>query len=131
MRHYLGGERYHIAPLGLADDFQDAVDDADVLTFADAQRMALGHKQARHRPGKGKTVADAMAAYVAEVGTERAVTADRAERTAAQRILPTLGRIRLADLTTDHHRLAQRLGQGAAAADAARCPAEFQARPGD
>lgn len=101
VRHYLGGERYHIAPLGLADDFQDAVDDADVLTFADAQRMALAHKQARHRPGKGKTVADAMAAYVAEVGTERAATADRAERTAAQCILPTLGRIRLADLTTD------------------------------
>jgi integrase len=101
VRHYLGSERYHIAPLGLADDFQDAADDADVLTFADAQRMALAHKQARQRPGKGKTVADAIAAYVAEVRMGRPTTADDAERTAAQLILPTLGRIRLADLTTD------------------------------
>lgn len=102
VRHYLGGERYHVAPLGLADDFQDAADDADVLTFADAQRAALAHKQARQRPGKGKTVADAMATYVAEVQTERPATADRVERTAAKFILPTLGRIKLADLTTDH-----------------------------
>src|SRR5665647_2522280 len=64
VRHYLGSERYHIAPLGLADDFQDAVDDADVLTFADAQRAALAHKQARHGKSKGKTVVDAIADYV-------------------------------------------------------------------
>ena len=101
MRHYLGGERYHVAPLGLADDFQDAADDADVLTFADAQRAALAHKQARQRRGKGKTVAEAIKDYVADVRTERPATADDAEQTAAQLILPTLGRIKLADLTTD------------------------------
>ena len=101
VRHYLGGERYHVAPLGLADDFSDAVDDADVLTFADAQRAALAHRQARKRPGKGKTVADAMDAYVAAARAERPGTAADAERTAAVFILPALGRIRLADLTTD------------------------------
>jgi integrase len=101
VRHYLGAERYHIAPLGLADDFQDAVDDAEVLTFADAQRAALAHRQARKRPGKSKTIADAIAAYVAEVRMGRPATAADAERTAAKLILPALGRIRLADLTTD------------------------------
>ncbi len=103
VRHYLGAERYHIAPLGLADDFQDAGDDVDVLTFADAQRAALAHKQARQRRGKGqgKTVADAMAAYIAEVRSDREATAADAERTATQFILPSLGRIRLTDLTSD------------------------------
>lgn len=101
VRHYLGSERYHVAPLGLADDFQDAVDDADVLTFADAQRAALAHKQARQRRGKGKTVAEAIKDYVADVRTERPATADDAEQTANQLILPMLGRIKLTDLTTD------------------------------
>ena len=101
VRHYLGSERYHVAPLGLADDFQDAVDDADVLTFADAQRAALGHKQARQRRGKGKTVAEAIKDYVVDVRTERPATADDAEQTANQLILPMLGRIKLTDLTTE------------------------------
>jgi len=101
VRHYLGGERYHIAPLGLADDFQDAADDADVLTFADAQRAALVHKQARQRRSKGKTVAEAIKDYVTDVRMERPATADNAEQTATTLILPALGRIKLADLTTD------------------------------
>jgi integrase len=101
VRHYLGSERYHVAPLGLADDFQDAADDADVLTFADAQRAALAHKQARQRRGKGKTVAEAIKDYVADVRTERPATADDAEQTAAQLIVPMLGRIKLTDLTTE------------------------------
>ena len=37
VRHYLGDERYHIAPLGTADDFQEG---DDVVTFAEAQRAA-------------------------------------------------------------------------------------------
>jgi integrase len=104
VRHYLGGERYHVAPLGLADDFQDAADaadDVDVLTFADAQRAALAHKQAWQRRGKGKTVAEAIKDYVADVRTERPATADDAEQTATQLIVPSLGRIKIADLTTD------------------------------
>ena len=101
VRHYLGNERYHVAPLGLADDFQDAANEPDVLTFADAQRLALAHKQERRRPGKGKTVADAVADYVAELRAERPVTAADAEQTAAAQILPVLGRIRISDLTTD------------------------------
>jgi integrase len=102
VRHYLGGERYHVAPLGLADDFQDAADDVDVLTFEDAQRAALAHKQARQqRRGKGKTVAEAIRDYVADVRTERPIAAADAEQTAAALILPTLGRIKLTDLTTD------------------------------
>lgn len=100
VRHYVGGERYRVAPLGLADDFQDAGDDNEFLTFAEAQRMAHNHRIERRR-GKGMNVANAIADYVKEVRTEREATADDAERTAALLILPRLGRIKLADLTTE------------------------------
>jgi integrase len=99
VRHYLGRERYHTAPLGRADDFQDASDDNDFLTFADAQRMAHEHRVER-RLGRGMSVADAIAEYVKEVRKEREATADDAERTAALLILPRLGRFKLADLKT-------------------------------
>ena len=99
VRHYLGNENYHVAPLGIADDFQDAGQDSDVISFADAQRLALEHRVERKR-GRGLSVADAIADYVKDVGAERDRTANDAERTAALLILPRLGRIKLADLKT-------------------------------
>ena len=89
VRHYVGAERYRVAPLGLADDFQDAADGNDVLTFADAQRMAHAHRAESRRPAKGMSVADAMADYVKHLEQERKGTAVEAERTAASLILPT------------------------------------------
>src|SRR4051794_27267707 len=70
VRHYIGNERYRVAPLGFADDFQDAPDDNDVLSFADAQRMAHEHRVERRR-GKGVSVADAITEYVKWLRTER------------------------------------------------------------
>jgi hypothetical protein len=97
VRHYLGRECYHTAPLGLADDFQDAPDDGDFLTFAEAQRATHEHKVER-RLGMGRSVADAIAEYVKWLREERGAAADHAARTAALLILPRLGRIKLADL---------------------------------
>jgi integrase len=99
VRHYLGNERYHVAPLGLADDFEDAAANNDVLTFAEAQRMAHEHRVAR-RAGRGMAVADAIAEYVRQLRVERPRVADKTAGTAALLILPRLGRIKLADLTT-------------------------------
>ncbi len=100
VRHYLGQERYHTAPLGDADDYQDAPDNKDYLTFADAQRMAHEHRVER-RLGRGMNVTDAIAEYVKNLRTEREATADHAERTAQKMILPRLGKRKLADLTTE------------------------------
>ena len=100
VRRYVGGERYRIAPLGLADDFQDA-DERTILSFAEAQRRAHEvYRRADHTPARGSlTVADAIADYVAWLRAHRA-TADDAERRANKLILPTLGKIKLTDLTT-------------------------------
>jgi integrase len=98
VQHYLGDERYQIAPLGLADDYQD---DGGVLTFADAQRAAHAHRPAvRNRAGM-PTVADAIADYVAWLRTERPATADYIQSIANYAILPALGAKRLAALTTE------------------------------
>jgi integrase len=98
VRHYLGQERYHVAPLGLADDFEDASDNNELLTFADAQRAAHDHRVAR-RAGRGMSVAGAIAEYVGWLRVERPRVAANTLRTAELLILPRLGRIKLADLT--------------------------------
>lgn len=92
VRRYVGGQRYRISPLGLADDFQD-----DAMTFAEAQRAALAHKAPT--TAGAPTVATAMAEYVAWLKMHRA-SGKGAEQTAAKLILPQLGRIKVADLTT-------------------------------
>jgi integrase len=98
VRHYLGNERYQIAPLGLADDYQD---DGGVLSFADAQRAAHAHRPAvRGRAGL-PTVGDALADYIADLRTERPASADHVQGIAARSILPALGAKRLAALTTE------------------------------
>ena len=95
VRRYIGGERYRIAVLGLADDFSD-----EAISYADAQRLAHEHRIDTHsRRGKGITVAQAVAVYLdwAKLNT---VTAAGIERRAALHILPSLGRFKVTELTT-------------------------------
>jgi integrase len=100
-RHYMGAERYRIAPLGFADDFQDAGATADVLSFADAQRAAYAHTPpVLGRPGM-PTVATAMADYIAWLRTERPAAATHVQGIAARAIVPVLGAKRLDALTSD------------------------------
>jgi integrase len=105
VRHYLGGERYRVVSLGVADDFQDmGVQDigerAGVLDFAEAQRRALASKADHDAPRRGgMTVAVAVTEYIAWLKVHRA-TGEEAERRAAKQILPQLGKIKIADLTT-------------------------------
>jgi hypothetical protein len=110
VRHYLGDERYQVAPLGLADDYQD---EGGVLSFADAQRAAHAHRPAvRGRTGM-PTVADALADYITDLRTERPATAKHVHGIAARSILPALG----AALGSAHGRrtdgVAQRAGRAA------------------
>jgi integrase len=100
VRHYVGGERYRVAPLGLADDFQDVGEGAAVINFAEAQTRALAHKATTEGTLRGAlTVAKAVDAYVAWLKLHRA-TGDDAEQRAAKLILPQLGKVKVADLTT-------------------------------
>ncbi len=100
VRRYIGGERYRVAPLGLADDFQDVAEGAGVINFAEAQQRALAHKATTEDAPRGAlTVANAVAEYVAWLKVHRA-TGEDAEQRAAKLILPQLGKIKIADLTT-------------------------------
>jgi integrase len=92
VRHYVGGERYRVTPLGLADDFASG---DGYLTFAEAQRRALAHRATAARG----TVASAIADYVAWLKAHKATGAD-AERRAVKLILPQLGAVKLSELTT-------------------------------
>ena len=99
VRRYKGKERYAVAPLGLADDFQDA--DDTHLSFEDAQRAAHAYRfaEAPQRRG-GITVADAIANYIKWAKLDNKATAIGMERRASLHILPTLGKVRVAELTT-------------------------------
>jgi integrase len=94
------GSPYRVETLGLADDYQEANGET-VFGFAEAQDKALAqHKQAT---GEGRrsslTVADAVKDYIAYLSAERKTAAD-AQRRADALILPELGAIKVAELTT-------------------------------
>ena len=98
LRRYRGG-RYHVEALGWADDADDA-DGASVLTFEQAQAKALecadvGEGQPRYH----LTVRRAIADYIEFKRAEGRETNDT-ERRAAAHILPALGDIEVADLTS-------------------------------
>lgn len=97
LRHYLGGERYRVAPLGAADDLQPS-DGAIVLSYTEAQQKALssGFRTSEERP---LTVQDAIVDYLTYLRAERR-TADDAELRARRHILPALGKDKVASLTT-------------------------------
>ena len=103
VRRYLGLDaggvgRYTKETLkGVADDYEDA-DGESVLSYADAQKLALGN-----RPGAPRgslTVRDAIASYTAWLKIHRATGRD-VERRAELHILPELGAVPVHDLTTD------------------------------
>jgi hypothetical protein len=65
VRRYVGRKHYRVAPLGIADDFDDAA-----MSFAEAQKAALA--TAADPKGAGAlTVADAIESYVAWLEAER------------------------------------------------------------
>jgi integrase len=97
VRRYVGAQRYRVAQLGLADDYQDAGGSLRVMAFADAQRAALAHKASPR--GGALTVATVIADYIAWLKVHRA-TGDGAAGIAAVVILPKLGHLKVADLTT-------------------------------
>jgi integrase len=99
VRHYVGGERYRVAPLGLADDFHDAAD--GVIDFAEAQRRALTHKLPTGTRAGGPTVGDAIERYIEALRSDRPAAADEVEARMERSIPPKLGAICLAALTSN------------------------------
>lgn len=108
VRRYLGAVEkgknpYQKETLGLADDYLDA-DGGKVLSYAEAQRLALDWGTKRGRSGsespRHPAVADAMRDYIAFLKAERKTGKD-AERRASVFILPDLGSTKVEDLTTD------------------------------
>jgi integrase len=105
-RHYIGGERYEVEVIAVADDFSDA-DGVAVLDYYQAQALARTRMVARAHAAAGKTkpltVADAIGSYIEFLETNR--KSGREGRYAADAfILPTLGKIEVAALTTDQIR---------------------------
>jgi integrase len=92
VRRYIGDKNYRIESLGIADDYSD-----DLMSFADAQRLAQEHKT-EHK-GKGHlTVADVIRDYVTWMEAHRVSSQDSKTR-AEKHILPELGDVRIAALT--------------------------------
>jgi integrase len=102
-RHYVGDERYEIEVIATADDFSDA-DGVAILDFHQAQALARSRMVARAHAAAGKTkpltVADAIESYIEFLESNR--KSGREGRYAANAfILPMLGKIEVAALTTD------------------------------
>jgi integrase len=102
-RHYIGDERYEIEVIAVADDFSDA-DGVAILNFHQAQSLARSRMVSRAHAAAGKTkpltVADAIESYIEFLETNR--KSGREGRYAADAfILPALGKIEVAALTTD------------------------------
>jgi integrase len=106
-RRYNGNGKYVVENLrtrdGLlvvADDFDDA-DGTRILTFAQAQRAAKGPRATR--AAGGLTVSDIIGDYLDHLRSDgRSLHAvDDATRRAGAHILPTLGTVKVATLTSD------------------------------
>src|ERR1700722_16996088 len=105
-RHYVGDQKYEVETIGVADDFIDP-DGGAILSFPQAQALARSRMVARAHAAAGKTkpltVADAIESYIEFLESNR--KSGREGRYAANAfILPTLGKIEVAALTTDEIR---------------------------
>jgi integrase len=99
VRVYRGDERYRIATLTWADDRGEA-DGRTILAFEQASAAARAAlSAATGAPQSVVTVADAVRRRVEWLRVHTR-SADASERILAKLVLPKLGRIRLADLTT-------------------------------
>jgi integrase len=103
-RRYRGEGSYETGRLGLADDGRHA-DGAEVLTFTQAQSAARAwatHK-AKQAAGtddpKFATVAEAVAAYLADYSARGGKARSYVETTFNAHILPKLGGLKMVDLT--------------------------------
>ena len=105
-RRFLGDGKYAECGLGLADDLQDA-DGVAVFTYSEAQAKAREWWKSAERANLGLapddgpyTVADALEAYFAdrEQRGSKGLAKDRAA--ARARVLPEVGAVELAKLTT-------------------------------
>lgn len=117
------GVGYSVETIGTADDLGDA-DGEDVLTFWQAQDRARELKAARAAPRIGAgpyTVGRAIADYIEWQEERGKPTADTITRANAL-ILPDLGSIELAKLTTDKIRAWHR--------DLAKRPPRLRTKPG-
>jgi integrase len=105
-RHYIGGEAYQVETLATADDYSDA-DGIAVLNYRQAQAMARERMVARAHHAAGKhgplTVGDAVESYLEFLEAHRK-TGHGARRRAEALILPQLGNIEVAELTTERLR---------------------------
>jgi hypothetical protein len=99
-RRYGGGGRYSYHPLGVADDLSDA-DGRVILNFRQAQAAARKVMVEQAGGGVG-TVADAVAAYIKRLEDDGrpASTIEYSRNVAAASILPVLGDVPLAKLST-------------------------------
>jgi integrase len=104
LRRSLGGDKYAVVPLGLADDGVEA-DGASVLTFEEAKAKALAVlAEGGEVKSHGRlTVRKAFALYVDYLAQQGKRTLET-ERRGAALILPELGDLYVADLTSDRIR---------------------------
>jgi integrase len=105
-RHYVGEQSYEVETIAVADDFSDP-DGIAVLSFHQAQTLARSRMVGRAHAAAGKTgpltVADVMTAYLEFLQSNRK-SAPFSKYAADAFILPTLGKIEVAALTTDRLR---------------------------
>jgi integrase len=105
-RHYKGDQKYEVETLPAADDFSDA-DGVEILSFQQAQALARARMVLRAHAAVGKTgpltVSDAITAYIEFLESNRK-SAREARYAADALILPALGSIEIAALTTDQIR---------------------------
>jgi integrase len=92
VRRYIGGKSYRVMPLGIADDYHD-----NQMSFAQAQRTA--HEKTAVASSGGMTVGEVIANYIRYLSTQKATAYDARLR-AEKWIFPTLGHLKLADLST-------------------------------
>ncbi len=101
LRRYIGNERYRVEALGRADDNAAANND-DVLDFVQAKTKALTKVAAPNGNGKVecKTVRQALKLYIDYLRDQGKSVSDVESRSAAH-IVPELGDLVIAELTTD------------------------------
>jgi integrase len=122
-RVYVGNGAYRLHKIGVADDLSDA-DSKVILSFAQAQNAARKLMVAQAGGGVS-TVADAAAAYIRALEDDGrpAATIKRTRYTVDAFILPILGKIELAKLTSEQLK--------DWFAELARRPARVRTRNGD
>jgi integrase len=98
-RSYIGNEKYRAVGIAAADDYEPS-DGRAVLSFEEAsEKVRQSYRTGQDRPLSILTVGDAIADYVAWLKVHKA-TGHAAGQIATKQILPALGRVRLAELTT-------------------------------